>query len=165
MLFGPEAGLNQNTRNDGSVRIFDKWGDKGWEQDLELFDPGAIAGTKKQLFELAGSPVRPELTHAVICLGRQSDPLLTEEERQRLWRVFEVPVFEQIIGPQGELLASECEAHDGLHIHVPEFTLDIETEEEPPRSFHIETKRCACGRRSPRLTFQTVTTLAQAATR
>jgi hypothetical protein len=40
---------------------------------------------------------------------------LGEEIRDFLWRVFQVPVFEQFRGPSLELLAWECEAHDGLH--------------------------------------------------
>jgi hypothetical protein len=52
-------------------------------------------------------------------------------------------VFEQIIGPNGELLAAECEAHDGLHIEVPGLRWD---------GYRVELAQCGCGRKTPRLT-------------
>ena len=55
----------------------------------------------------------------LIVLTRSGSLLLTIEQRQRLWLAFRVPVFEQIIGKNGALLAAECEAHDGLHIESP----------------------------------------------
>ena len=36
---------------------------------------------------------------------------------------FRVPVFEQVIGKSGKLLAAECEAHDGLHVASPALSL------------------------------------------
>ena len=56
---------------------------------------------------------------------------------------FAVPVFEQIIGPDGELLAAECEAHDGLHIEVAGL---------PWEGYRLELAACGCGRKTPRLT-------------
>ncbi len=68
---------------------------------------------------------------------------LTDSDRARLWQQFEVPVFEQVVDSAGKLLASECEAHLGLHIEVEgpfslpdtEFTSDL----------------CGCGRSGARL--------------
>jgi hypothetical protein len=59
-----------------------------------------------------------------------------------LWQAYRVPVFEQIIGRSGRLLAAECEAHDGLHIESPDVQLSGEK---------FETLACACGRTTPRL--------------
>ncbi len=82
------------------------------------------------------------VTHAVIVFRTESDPLLTMAERERLWRAFRVPVFEQMIGPDCSLLAGECEAHNGLHIESPKFaTADREIDDTP----------CGCGRTGPRL--------------
>ena len=67
---------------------------------------------------------------------------LTGEERERLWRAFRVPIFEQIIGPRGKLLAAECEAHDGLH---------IETSGLRWEGYRLEQAVCACGRKTPRI--------------
>jgi hypothetical protein len=41
---------------------------------------------------------------------------LDVSDRERLWRRFGVPVFEQLIDDDGRIFASECEAHEGLHI-------------------------------------------------
>jgi len=82
------------------------------------------------------------LTHAVIALESRGDPLLSMEERAWLWRAFRVPVFEQIIGPDGELLAAECEAHDGLHIEIPGLSWS---------GYQLEMSPCGCGRKTPRL--------------
>lgn len=82
------------------------------------------------------------LTHAVIVLARPGDDLLTAERRERLWRAFRVPVFEQIIGERGALLAAECEAHAGLH---------IESAKYDPGNRPVETAPCGCGRATPRL--------------
>jgi hypothetical protein len=68
--------------------------------------------------------------------------LLSTAERAWLWRAFRVPIFEQIVEPDGELLASECEAHDGLHIEIPGLSWN---------GYRIELSPCACGRKTPRL--------------
>jgi hypothetical protein len=89
----------------------------------------------------AGQP--PIFTHALVAFERRGDPLLAMAERASLWRAFRVPVFEQIIEANGELLAAECEAHDGLHIEVPGLSWD---------GYHTEISPCGCGRKTPRLT-------------
>jgi len=90
----------------------------------------------------------PSLTHALIVLARPGDTLLTLEQRQGLWRAFRVPVFEQIIGENGALLAAECEAHAGLHIQSPK--LDV-------AGLSIENGPCGCGRTTPRIGVQAQT--------
>ncbi len=99
----------------------------------------AIAGTLEQLLELVGTAAP---THALIVLGRARDPRLRESDRERLWQSFRVPVFEQIIGLAGELLASECDAHDGLHIVSAKLRIEGQGIDRSP---------CACGRKTPRL--------------
>jgi hypothetical protein len=113
----------------------------GWCAEAAAFAPAAIAGTLQQLLEL-GVNDPPALTHALIVLHRPGEAFAGGADRERLWRAFHVPVFEQIIGDQGVLLASECEAHDGLHIDVA--GLDC-------TPYSVETSLCACGRKSPRL--------------
>jgi hypothetical protein len=53
-----------------------------------------------------------------------------------------VPLFEQVIGKSGKLLAAECEAHDGLHVVSPDLSLHGEPVDESP---------CPCGRKTPRI--------------
>ena len=79
----------------------------------------------------------------MIALLHPDEPRLTEEDRERFWRAFRVPVFEQIIAETGHLLAAECEAHDGLHIETPGL--------KPRAGEVLETTTCGCGRTTPRL--------------
>jgi hypothetical protein len=67
---------------------------------------------------------------------------MSADGRDRLWRKFRVPSFEQIIDEDGTLFAAECEVHCGLHIESARFAVgDHEIDREP----------CACGRATPRL--------------
>ena len=121
------------------VRVFPR----GWSEEVAAFQPEAVAAPREQLLGLAAIEKPPVFTRALVALENPGDPMLSTEERQRLWRVFRVPVFEQIVGPRGELLAAECEAHDGLHIEVPE---------APWEGYRLEQAFCGCGRKTPRLT-------------
>jgi hypothetical protein len=124
-------------RSSGVLRVFRD----GWTEEAAAFAPCAIAGTFAQLDTLTGMRI-PSLSHAVIALTRPGEPRLTESDRNRFWFAFRVPVFEQIIGERGELLAAECEAHDGLHVESVNLSLDEMKIDEFP---------CACGRKTPRL--------------
>ena len=67
---------------------------------------------------------------------------MTDADRECLWWAFRVPVFEQVIGKSGKLLAAECEAHDGLHVASPDRPLHGEA---------LDDSLCPCGRKSPRI--------------
>jgi hypothetical protein len=112
----------------------------GWTDEAVEYAPAAIAATRAQLLALAADP--PTLTHALIALARPNDMLLTAADREQLWRAFRVPVFEQLIGPLGERLAAECEAHDGLHVESPD---------QDWTGYAIDQGLCACGLRTPRV--------------
>jgi hypothetical protein len=114
---------------------------QGWDAASAAFAPAAIAGTWPQIESLIPEKI-PSLTHALIVLARPGERLLNKAQRDKLWRVFRVPVFEQIVDERGTLLAAECEAHDGLHIQSPGFV----SREQP-----VDYARCGCGRESPRL--------------
>jgi hypothetical protein len=118
----------------GNVRVFEH----GWDAEAALFQPMAIAATWPQMESLFGTRIA-SLTHALIALARPADPLLTGFQRQQLWDAFRVPIFEQIIGNNGALLAAECEAHAGLHV------------ESPTGEYSIEAAPCGCGRKTPRI--------------
>ena len=124
-------------REAGTVRVFRR----GWNQESSRFAPQAIAGTWRQLQELAQNRAA-QPTHAVIVIARAGMPLLSHADREQLWRAFQVPVFEQIVGVCGKLLAAECEAHDGLH---------LESEGVTAPGFLLDQSPCACGRKTPRL--------------
>lgn len=131
------AVLVSGFRSRGPVRTFPE----GWTQEAERFAPQAIAGTLAQLDELARA--RPgSLTHAIIVLEREGDPRLAEADRERLWRAFHVPVFEQVIAEDGTLLGAECEAHNGLHIESTQWWLGGQ---------EVDASPCGCGRKTPRV--------------
>jgi len=124
------------------------------ENELGRFAPQAIAASRQRIEELArsaGALQKIAPTHAVVVLHRflhgaaGSGAIhfvpLGAGDRERLWQDFRVPIFEQVIGPRGLLLATECEAHDGLHIESPDLQTDGYVERSP----------CGCGRSTPRL--------------
>ena len=119
------------------IRVFRE----GWGVEAARYEAAAIAGTVEQLRALMPWRI-PSLTHAVIALARPRGKRLSEGDRDRLWRAFQVPVFEQIIGKSGELLAFECEAHDGLH---------VESSNLPLKGEALCTALCPCGRKTPRI--------------
>ena len=119
------------------VRVFPN----GWSVDAEAFAPAAVAGTLDQLTALAHDGV-PSLTHSVIVLSRPEQQRMSDADREVLWWAFRVPVFEQIIGKSGKLLAAECEAHDGLHVASPDLPLHGES---------VDDSLCPCGRKTPRI--------------
>jgi hypothetical protein len=82
------------------------------------------------------------VTHALIRLLRPGETLITGAERDRFWRVFGVPLFEQIVDRSSRVIARECDAHDGLHIHSDEFELT---------GYQLDDSPCGCGSKIPRL--------------
>jgi hypothetical protein len=123
-------------RSQAQIRVFAG----GWSEQAEKFAPESIAATLPQLVALASAGI--PLTHSIIVLERAGDPHVSPQDRDRLWQAFEVPLFEQMIGPECELLAFECEAHDGLHIASPNLKA---TPDE------IDGSLCGCGLTTPRL--------------
>lgn len=125
-------------RSRGAIRVFCD----GWTERAQRFSPEAIAATLSQLDDLARTKICA-VTHAVIVMERLGEARLSEIDRERLWSAFHVPIFEQIIGDDGRLLAAECEAHDGLHIESPDLPKELAGE--------IESSPCGCGRTTPRV--------------
>jgi hypothetical protein len=124
-------------RGRGEVRVFEK----GWSGEAARFHPGAIVGTWAQMQSLMQrADVRPG--HAIIVVARPGQGLLSPACREQLWRAFQVPVFEQLIGRHGVLLAAECGAHNGLHIESANVPLD---------HYAVDASPCACNRTAPRL--------------
>ena len=119
------------------LRVFPQ----GWSADAAVFAPAAVAGTFEQLNALARDGI-PSLTHSIIVLWRPEQRRLTDADRDCLWSAFRVPVFEQVIGKAGKLLAAECEAHDGLHVTSSSWPHPGESLDDAP---------CPCGRKTPRI--------------
>ncbi len=119
------------------VRIFAH----GWGAEAAAFAPAAVAGTFDQLSALTREDV-PSLTHSIIILWRPEQQRMSDADRESLWSVFRVPLFEQVISESGKLLAGECEAHDGLHVAAPDLPLQDES---------VDDSVCPCGRKTPRI--------------
>lgn len=96
----------------------------------------------------------PSLNKAIVVLTSLDDTPLAPRHRDLLWQSFGVPVFEQLRGSDGAVIARECEVHDGLHII---------TESLPDLRGEILTDHCACGAETPRLRSQRPTESAAAA--
>ena len=79
------------------------------------------------------------LEQAVVVFTYADGPTILPPDRESLWQAFGVPVFEQFLSPTNALLATECDAHSGLHVvsGCEGFTLDHEI--------------CPCGNPAPRL--------------
>lgn len=143
---------------------------------LSRFAPELIAGSVTDLLALSDANRRahgilPPLRRAVIVYTGLDLPPLEEALREEIYARFEVPVFEQLLGLDGELLAWECQAHDGLHLARENGFLEIASGAPQGRvlftSFRtrpfpvirlqthltarMETAACACGSSLPRL--------------
>jgi hypothetical protein len=139
------------------VRVFPD----GWSREVEDFKPELLAAPVSELRRIAARVstrrvALPSLDYAVVAFTGAGQPLLGDGDRDFLWRVFQVPVFEQYLSASGRTLAVECDAHDGLHI-VPW----REDSAELPRL--VETTRCPCGQPGPRLFGQRPAALAAVA--
>jgi hypothetical protein len=93
----------------------------GWTEQARAFAPQAIAAPLATVRLLArraaaGRLAVPSLTHAVIAFVSAGAEPVADADRDLVWRVFGVPLFEQWLGFERELLAWECAAHEGLHL-------------------------------------------------
>jgi hypothetical protein len=98
----------------------------------------------------------PAISFGLIVLTDLSGPGLTSRHRDLLWRAFHVPIYEQLRDWDGEVIARECEAHDGLHL-ISGTDARIENGElrVHNRRTHIEASiiadPCDCGTETVRL--------------
>jgi hypothetical protein len=121
---------------------------------LKRFGATALAAPVSKLRELAAAiesgrdEIRP-LRHFLVSFTGTDHGEIHEEDRERFWRVFQVPVFEQRLGFDGRMIAYECEAHHGLHIETdlryP--TLRVGTR----MTARIQHDCCDCGNASARV--------------
>jgi hypothetical protein len=148
-----------------------------WSRKLKRYRPHAIAGPAGVLRALSlavrdGRVDMPPLTHAVVVFTGIEHGILRQADRDLFWQIFQVPLFEQLRGLGGELLAIECEAHHGLHICTTDSVLEMEV--SPSGSELVYTSLtsleypllrlatglagdlhdapCGCGETTPRLT-------------
>ncbi len=104
--------------------------------------PAVLAGTVGSLLNLAAALGPAVVTHALVVFTRTGEACLTDEQRDRLWDRFGIPVFEQILDEDGRVAAWECEAHNGFHLAKGA---------QPASGCSVETGACDCGADSPRM--------------
>jgi hypothetical protein len=143
----------------------------GTENDL-YSDAGIARATADlfRLYRLLGSPntsthARPDL--AVVVFSGMDAGVLTQQQRDQIWAYYQVPLFEQLVGTDGKVIAMECEVHSGLHISLADAFLECvegeivvtsltDTEHPAIRLWsgltgRIDATPCECGRVEARL--------------
>jgi hypothetical protein len=96
----------------------------GWRARLGL-PLDAVTGTAGALVEFAkrfqrGEEWLPLRCRRVIVQTPPAAPPLGDADREALWYAFELPVFEHLVGLEGERLGFECDAHQGFHLDETE---------------------------------------------
>jgi hypothetical protein len=150
----------------GGVKLFLR----AEREEIRKHAPEVMAAPVDTLEALAAmeEEAQDESLFALVALTGVGTPLLSGASRLKLWRRFGVPVYAQLRGFQGELLARECEAHDGLHFDAagaiferrPSGELLLTSLDNQRHTVlrlatrleaAIETRPCECGLASPRL--------------
>lgn len=169
-LAGPVrlALLEGTFRPDKDMREFTA-DDLNW---LQSYAPEALVAPLDLALSLADRRRRgrfdlPSLKTAIVVLTSFDSTPLADRHRDLLWQAFGVPVFEQLRGWDGAVLARECEVHDGLHIDDRTAIFQLYEQEllvtelgavgEPiirtqtGLTGEIATGLCECGAETPRL--------------
>jgi hypothetical protein len=74
----------------------------------------ALSGTFHQLERAAAAGASAQ--SALFVITRWKGSSLTEEQRDRLWTLFQVPVYAMLVDADDRLVGFECEAQDGFHV-------------------------------------------------
>ena len=132
-----------------------------------------LAAPVRTLTELATAgrlPAAATPGFGVIAFTGISQQSLTAATRDLLWAAWRAPIFEQFRGFQGELLAAECEAFEGLHFDPAKAAWEESAEGtllitslvnlrhpawrlETGRRGRIEAAECRCGSTQPRVVW------------
>jgi len=110
---------------------------EGWSERARKFNPASIAGPLALLRRMARDTW--SFDQAVVVFTYAGGAGLSPRDRDSLWQAFGVPVFEQYLGPRNRLLATECDAHAGLHVLAG------------CEGLRLEREVCPCGNSAPRL--------------
>jgi len=98
----------------------------------DLYSDNGIERATADLFRLSralganhGIPsTQPRPDAAVMVFSGMDAGVLTESQRDQIWAYYQVPLFEQLVGTDGKVIAMECEVHSGLHISPSEVILE-----------------------------------------
>lgn len=106
---------------------------------VRRYRPAVLAGRLETLLDLY-----PQLdvlpTHGLVVFVTEGSHCLSDTGRDALWNTYRVPLFEEVITTEGQLVAWECEAHDGLHLAPGAQAVRCAVEEVA----------CPCGKPGPR---------------
>jgi hypothetical protein len=135
-------------------------------RDVDRFEPDVLVASPANLLRLSRYRIRSP-QRALIAIQAPGMRALTEGERDWLWRRFQVPLYQQLRGFQGELLAAECDAQVGFHANPAQAHWEVRNQElvytsltnlrhptlrlESGWKGDLETSRCGCGCLSARL--------------
>ena len=104
---------------------------------IGAYRPEILAAPLSMLRELSESV---SVSKALVVFTDRCSSPLTQATRDWLWQRFAVPCFEQLLDASGQVIAEECQVHDGLHVLRMDAT-----------SGTLTTAECDCGRTEPRL--------------
>jgi hypothetical protein len=135
--------------------------------ELQSFKPQVLVARVQALVAAAhaifdGHLLLESIDVAVFALIQIGDTPVASSERDLIWRAFRVPAYEMYVDSESNLLASECEAHDGWHVRSPNVQFVLEGRElllrrpnQPPIRTGLTASctdgRCACGDSAPLL--------------
>lgn len=133
--------------------------------EIVALDQETVAGTISMMQKLARTG--KVLRYPPIVFSSIREGCVTEADRNLFWKSLGVPVFEQLLGLDGEVLAEECEARDGLHVRSEDAIVELRARELLVTSLNnleypvfrlatgltgsIETGLCSCGKSGTRL--------------
>jgi hypothetical protein len=101
-------------------------------REVSLYQPNILAAEPPTLAKFAEYVFRGVwetrcIDTAVFALTAVGQQPMTEEQRLLSWRAFRVPVYELLVDGDEGVLAAECEAHEGWHVHHPLLRFDLQT--------------------------------------
>lgn len=89
----------------------------------------ALSGTFHELERAAAAGASAQ--SALFATTQWNGASLTEAQRNRLWALFQVPVYAMLVDGDGHLMGFECEAQNGFHV---------------PGKAEADAPLCECGR-------------------
>jgi hypothetical protein len=121
---------------------------------IEAFRPNVLLGQIAELEHLANLADAKvidlsSVDTAILVTRNVGATATTDVQRVVLWQVFAVPVYELLLSDEGQLVASECEAHSGWHLEP-----GMQLENRLDQAHNLETSICACGRTEPRIALE-----------
>lgn len=135
--------LSRGIRREVNVIPLNDWR----RQPVDMKRAQSLAGSFPQLREVgmaaaAGELALPQLAYPLTVITSVEEAPLGSAEHDELWRLFGLPVLEQIRTAEGRLLAFECEARQGYHTRNPEALAS---------GFTFLPGPCPCGLHGPRV--------------